>query len=67
MPFRDIATVVGISTEAAKKRAQRGLRALREKMRDSERTTKKTGIRAIANKSSDFLKTASPNRPTKRT
>lgn len=67
MPFRDIATVVGISTEAAKKRAQRGLRALREKMRDSERTIEKTDINALANKSSDFLKTTSPNRPTKRT
>jgi DNA-directed RNA polymerase specialized sigma24 family protein len=67
MPFRDIATVVGISTEAAKKRAQRGLRALREKMRDSEHTSEKTNVRALVNKSSGFSKTTSPNRPTKRT
>lgn len=34
MPFRDIAAIVGISTEAAKKRAQRGLRSLRQRMHD---------------------------------
>ena len=67
MPFRDIATVVGISTEAAKKRAQRGLRALREKMCDSKHTSKKTDIGDLANKSSSFVKTKSPNGPTKRT
>ena len=66
MPFRDIGAVVGISTEAAKKRAQRGLKTLREKMRDSKPTGKRTNIGTVADKSSSFLKTSSPNRPPKR-
>jgi len=33
MSFRDIASAIGISTEAAKKRAQRGLKKLREKVK----------------------------------
>jgi len=35
MPFHDIASAIGISTEAAKKRAQRGLKKLREKLNHS--------------------------------
>ena len=37
MPFRDIGAALGISEEAAKKRAQRGLRRLRERIRDSKK------------------------------
>jgi len=32
MPYRDVAAALGISEEAAKKRAQRGLRRLRERL-----------------------------------
>jgi RNA polymerase sigma-70 factor, ECF subfamily len=36
LPFRDIAAVVGITVEAARKRAQRGLRTLRRRMHAAE-------------------------------
>ena len=48
MPFRDIATIVGISTEAAKKRAQRGLRTLRQRMHDWQSTGKSPEFRISA-------------------
>jgi len=35
--FRDVAAALGISEEAAKKRAQRALRRLRTKIHDSKR------------------------------
>ena len=35
LPFRDVAAALGISEEAAKKRAQRALRALREEQMES--------------------------------
>jgi RNA polymerase sigma-70 factor (ECF subfamily) len=37
--FRDVAAALGISEEAAKKRAQRALRRLRSKIHDSERSS----------------------------
>jgi RNA polymerase sigma-70 factor (ECF subfamily) len=42
LQFRDIAAALGISEEAAKKRAQRALRRLRAKTRSSERSSGKS-------------------------
>jgi DNA-directed RNA polymerase specialized sigma24 family protein len=42
MPFCDIAAATGISTEAAKKRAQRGLKRLREKITESAKVKVKS-------------------------
>ena len=39
--FRDVAAALGISEEAAKKRAQRALKRLRAKVYDSERSLDK--------------------------
>lgn len=47
LPFRDIAAVVGITIEAAKKRAQRGLRTLRKRMHESQFSSKKADIRIL--------------------
>ena len=64
LPFRDIAAVVGISIEAAKKRAQRGLRTLRERMRNSKPQQRqrdaKSCLSTLDNEFSGFLKTSVP-------
>jgi RNA polymerase sigma-70 factor (ECF subfamily) len=51
MGFSEIAAALGISKEAAKKRAQRGLRALRERLENSRALAEKIDISNIRNKS----------------
>jgi RNA polymerase sigma-70 factor (ECF subfamily) len=46
LQFRDVAAALGISEEAAKKRAQRALRRLRVKTRSSERFSGKSRLSA---------------------
>lgn len=48
MSFPDISAVMGISVEAAKKRAQRGLRALRQNLQAMDATRSRTEINATA-------------------
>lgn len=42
LAFRDVAAAMGISVEAAKKRAQRGLRKIREKLRKAPTSLRKS-------------------------
>jgi len=61
LPFRDIAAAVGITVEAAKKRAQRGLRTLRQRMNPADLSAGKFDVRTFANNSAKRSKRASPN------
>jgi RNA polymerase sigma-70 factor (ECF subfamily) len=66
LPFREIATVVGISVEAAKKRAQRGLRTLRQRMHATDLPSSRAGVKAVDN-SAEHSKGVSLSTPPGRT
>jgi RNA polymerase sigma-70 factor, ECF subfamily len=61
LPFRDIAAVVGITVEAARKRAQRGLKTLRQKMYPAEIRGGKAGAGTLIGNVSKHSKPASPS------
>ena len=66
LPFRDIAAAVGITVEAAKKRAQRGLRTLRQRMNPAELSGGKFEVRTFEENSAEHSKHSSPNTPSRR-
>ena len=64
MPFSEIAFAVNISAEAAKKRAQRGLKKLREKVQISRSKAKKPLSRGdMPEKPSSIFRKMSPEGP----
>ncbi|MCK4959259.1 MAG: sigma-70 family RNA polymerase sigma factor [Planctomycetes bacterium] len=66
MAFRDIAATISISTEAAKKRAQRALRRLREKCRNCSSVREILDVHSPENKSPDLPTNVSPHKQPKR-
>jgi len=61
LPFRDIAAAVGITVEAAKKRAQRGLRTLRQRMNPADMSGGESEVRTFMDNSAERSKPSSPN------
>ena len=66
LSFPDIAVVVGISVAAAKKRAQRGLRALRQRMHAADLADRDAEVRPPNDYSAEHSKSMSPNTQPKR-
>jgi len=66
LSFPDIAVVVGISVEAAKKRAQRGLRTLRQRMHTADLAGRDAEAKTVNDNSAKHFKSASPSTQFKR-